>query len=266
MGNLRFSARGLIYNIVTSKVNQSSSTIYLIEESIREGIGKDYDYVIIDTSPSASSVLNGVFVMMSDYFLCPVFPNFFSLQAIDNLYEVLKNWVDLLGDFKSTTNFRGLSFQPKFLGIIINMAKRFETKNGDQTDQITAKYTQKWREKLNKSIDSFYTQLIDTKRTVTKNEFRKIFSFEDKQSTPFIIEELCDFTGQIRNISEMSGCPVVDLNNDTVKTTCPRIPIVYFSIIPEYNSKKKMTHYEKVFKDAVDSYNYIANSIVKNLK
>ena len=261
-----FKVESLIYNIVTSKVNQSSSTIYLIEESIREGIGKGYDYVIIDTSPSASSILNGVFIMMSDYFLCPIFPNFFSLQAIDNLYEVLKNWVDLLGDFKSTTNFRGLSFQPKFLGIMINTAKRLETKKGSKTDQITTKYTQNWREKLNKSIDSFYTQLIDTKRTVTKDEFRKIFNFEDRQSKPFIIDELCDFTGQIRNISEMAGYPVVDLNNEIVKATCTKIAIKYFSIKPKYASKKSMTHYQKVFKDTVDSYNYIANSIVKNLK
>jgi chromosome partitioning protein len=258
-----FEIESRLYSIATSLVSKNDGTIYSIEEAVRD-LGKNYDYVLIDTSPSASSILNGVFVMMSDYFLAPVFPNFFSLQAIDNLYDVMQNWINLLSSFQVTPNNKGLSFRPKFLGIIINMAKRYNDKNESNKTTI---YSQNWKNKLNKSISEFYLKVLDVNRTVTKLEFEKIF----ENSVPFVIEELCDFTGQIRSVAEISGTPVIDLTQDKVNNAIKKnnsiegagqISPIY---IKKANSNSKATHYIKAFDDVSKSYAYIAKSIANNL-
>lgn len=65
--------------------------IYSIEKFFRETLLKDYDFILIDFSPSASSIINGILMMMSDYFIVPTFPTLFSLQAVENLENVIKN-------------------------------------------------------------------------------------------------------------------------------------------------------------------------------
>ena len=260
-GSVKFTFENKLNVIISNKDIYKDSTVYSVEEGIRE-LGKDFDYIIIDSSPSANSILNGVLVMMSDYFISPVFPNFFSLQAMQNLYPVLENWILQLGTFKLTSSEKGLSFRPKFLGLIINMAKRFEDKKGSKTTI----YAEKWRKKLNETLDKFYIDLYETKRIISKDDFTKIFSGQN----PFVIQEICDFTGQIRNISELSGCPVVDLNKNIVNKT-----------ISSFNAKqsekeRKMqqiqidednnNHYGKAFKAVIDSYDFIAKSIAENLK
>jgi len=64
---------------------------YRIEQKIRGYLKKDckdsegYDFIVIDTSPNASSIVNAILLMMSDYFIAPVTPSFYSMQAIQNL-------------------------------------------------------------------------------------------------------------------------------------------------------------------------------------
>lgn len=54
--------------------------------------------------------------MSSDYFIAPVAPSFFSLQAIDNLSTIFRSWIMLLDDCQSTQAFpNGIDFRVKFL-------------------------------------------------------------------------------------------------------------------------------------------------------
>lgn len=73
-------------------------------------------------------------MMLTDYFITPVSPTFFSLQAIDNLSTIFNNWIKLLGEYETTQSFKGLSFKPKFLGLVVQMAKRF---NGGSVQETT---------------------------------------------------------------------------------------------------------------------------------
>ncbi|MCX2525595.1 ParA family protein, partial [Larsenimonas rhizosphaerae] len=51
----------------------------------------DFDYVLIDMSPSVGS-LNQCLLMGSDYFVVPTAPDFFCVQAIQSLISILPDW------------------------------------------------------------------------------------------------------------------------------------------------------------------------------
>ncbi len=249
-----FRTESLIFNTVINKLNNAdnNSTIYSIEDGIRNELGEKYDYILIDTSPSANSMINGVFVIMSDYFLCPIFHNFFSLQAINNLDQVIDNWIDLLKSFRASSNNRGLSFNPKFLGVIINTLKRYTTENNETITETS----KNWQNLLNQSILKFQGKIYDSgKRAVTENEFKKTF----EKSKPFIIEEICHFTDILRSYAEYAGVPVIELTQQDIKNHKKKVgktPVVL-------NSPKNSYH--KPFKGVVNSYNYIAECIAKNI-
>jgi cellulose biosynthesis protein BcsQ len=68
--------------------------VLLFQQSIKKQKAV-YDFILIDTSPSANSIINALIMMLSDYFIAPVSPSFFSLQAVDNLSFIFQNWVNL---------------------------------------------------------------------------------------------------------------------------------------------------------------------------
>jgi hypothetical protein len=148
-------------------------------------------------------------MMLSDYFIAPVSPTFFSLQAVDNLSSIFQNWIKLLGDYQTTQSFRGLNFQPKFLGLVVQMAKRF---NGGSVNEGTSfsKSAEKWIEDVNNSVKKFQQFAMARNMAISQEEFLKIFP----NSSPFIIQKCCDFTSQLRSIAEKAGVPVIHLTQD----------------------------------------------------
>jgi chromosome partitioning protein len=248
-----FSLESYLYSIVAQKSTIRNPAIYKMEQSIRN-LGKEYDYILIDTSPSASSILNGILVMMSDYLICPVFPNFFSLQAIDNLQEVMKNWVTLLYDYRSTPNNEGLSFLPKFLGIVINTARRYENAG---TKQKVTHFAEKWREQLNRSVKRFSQVSLDAGRSVTSEQFKKIFIHK----MPFVIEEIYHFTDQLRHLAEKAGLPVISLTNDIIRDIVRKDGGSVVTVTPTRAGRK--THYHEAFQKVSESYKKIAQGVCK---
>jgi cellulose biosynthesis protein BcsQ len=94
-----------MYSIIKNKNDFTRDIPYKFEQSLRMNIA-EYDFILVDTSPSASSIINALLVMSSDYFIAPVSPSFFSLQAIDNLSTIFQNWMTLLGEYEQTQGFR----------------------------------------------------------------------------------------------------------------------------------------------------------------
>lgn len=81
------------------------------------------DYVLVDTSPSLSS-LNRNLLMTCDYFLVPTSPDFYSVMAIDSLAEIFPNWIDWANKASELNVLKQASYpfpkpHPKFLGTII---------------------------------------------------------------------------------------------------------------------------------------------------
>jgi len=80
-------AQELSGSIQTLK-NLPGAISYLFEKTANKFSA---DYILIDMSPSLSSI-NQNLLMISDYFIVPTSPDFFSVMAIDSLASILPKW------------------------------------------------------------------------------------------------------------------------------------------------------------------------------
>ena len=244
-GDISLSAlESRLYNVITSRNELNRDIPYKFEQAIRSKI-KEYDFILIDTSPSASSIINALCVMSSDYFIAPVSPTFFSLQAIDNLSEVITNWIELLAPYQATQGRKGISFTPQFLGIVVQFAKRFKG-GAIKTDYSAA--TEEWIIELNKSAKRFLDFARVRGLTVAEKDFKILF----QKSSPFIIEKCCDYTQQLRTISEKEGIPIIYLTQEICKKHKKSVDI-----------QKEASQYARSFSSINESYRYIAEGLTK---
>lgn len=227
-----------LYSIVRNKNDFTKDIPYKFEMSIRKFL-EDYDFILIDTSPSASSIINALMVMSSDYWIAPVAPSFFSLQAIDNLRTIFKNWTELLSGYKDPMGrYPSLSLNVKFLGLVIQMAKRFKWYSAA---------TEQWVSDINNSAKNFHKYAIETGRAISDKEFWDIFW---ENQTPFVIEKCCDFTPNLRWIAEKNGIPVIYLTQEICWPT-------------DISSDSPNAQYAKSFKSINESYRSIAAGLIK---
>jgi len=197
-----------LYGIVKNKNAYTEAIPYKFERSVRDR-AKEYDFILIDMPPNAGSIINGLYIMACDYFITPVSPTFFSLQAIDNLSAVVQSWIDLLSDYQSTHGRMGISCNPKFLGIVVQLAKRF---NSGVVPEATgySRSTEDWINDVNESVKKFVTFASVRTMAISKEDFAS--AFPDRM--PFVIEKCCDFTPKLRAISEKEGVPVIHLTQE----------------------------------------------------
>lgn len=80
-------AQELSASIQTLK-NLPGSIAYLLDKTAEK---YSADYILIDMSPSLSSI-NQNLLMTSDFFILPTIPDFFSVMAIDSLATILPKW------------------------------------------------------------------------------------------------------------------------------------------------------------------------------
>ncbi len=202
-----------LYGIIKNRNNFTQDIPYKFEKSITD-FRADYDFILIDTSPSASSIINALLVISSDYFIAPVAPSFFSLQAIDNLSTIFQNWIQLLQEYRTTQWFRkGLSFDVKFLWLVVQLAKRFKGYSSA---------TNAWVKDVNESAKKFQNYAATIDKSITHQEFIQIFWNE---SSPFIIEKCCDFTPKLRSIAEKEGVPVIYLTQSICTKHDPTVDV-----------------------------------------
>ena len=242
------STEANIYGIITSNNDFFKEIPWKFEQSIRKN-ANDYDFVLIDTSPSASSIINALLVLSSDYFIAPVSPSFFSLQAVDNLSTIFQNWLKLLAPYGLTAGLRnGLSFQVKFLGVVVQLAKRF---NGGWKANMDwfARATEDWITEVNKSVKNFHKYVMRTDNAISEEDFQTIFG---TWNTPFIIEKCCDFTQKLRTIAEKEGIPVIYLNQDICKKFDKKVDVT-----------KETGQYFKALTYINTQYRKIASSLVR---
>lgn len=239
-----------LYGIIKNRNEFTNDIPSKFERAIRKQ-KNNYDFILIDTSPSASSIINAMIMMISDYFITPVSPAFFSLQAIDNLSSIFQNWIKLLGDYETTKSFKGLNFQPKFLGLVVQMAKRF---NGGSVKEGTSfsRSAEKWIKDVNTSVRKFQEFASKRNISISEEEFKSIFAAD---SNPFIIQKCCDFTSQLRSIAEKAGVPIVNLTQEL----CNNYKDTKTMVV---DITKPKGQYAISFKSITDSYGKVANGLI----
>lgn len=197
--------------------------------------------------PSTSSIIVALLVLISDYFIAPVIPSFYSLQAIENLAEIFKNWIELLEKFERTPTDEGISFRVKFLGLILQQAKRYKAYSAA---------TERWTHEINKRLDEYARYALDRNRIITATEFKTVFTGQ----SPYIIEKCYDFTANLRNVAETAGIPVIQLTQDLCNN---------FKNLNKRNQAPDITtpdsQYKRAFDETCLSYKRIASSLIQNL-
>jgi cellulose biosynthesis protein BcsQ len=242
-----------IYGIIKNRNEFTDEIPYKFEQSIRKHKSV-YDFVLVDTSPSASSIINALIMMSTDYFITPTSPTFFSLQAVDNLSQIFGNWIKLLGEYETRIGFRGLSFKPKFLGLVVQMAKRFNGGSVHEGMTSFSSSTEKWISDANVSAKKFQRFASLRNLTISQDEFEEIFG---NDPTPFIIQKCCDFTNQLRSIAEKAGVPVIYLTQEI----CNK----YKDSKTTVDITKNDGQYARSFNSISQSYNKIADGLVRLL-
>ena len=81
------------------------------------------DFILVDMSPSLGPI-NRNLLMTSDYFIVPMFPDYFSAMATESLASILPKWSAWAKQSKSSSLLREAIYpfpdrHPKFLGTII---------------------------------------------------------------------------------------------------------------------------------------------------
>lgn len=228
-----------ISNFITSRLNPDRRNIQEMQEAIFK-YKDDFDFILIDTSPSSTSVLNAFFVLSSDYFISPLTPTFFSLQAIDNLGSVIKKWVESFSPIYKEGGQKGFMYNNlgKFLGIIIQQGKLYSTKSNKFTSD-----TRGWIKTLNEKASRNQASLLGINKSITKEEF--VNFFPDRE--PFVIDIFPDFTSKVRKIAEHHGEPVIYLDKNSKDEK--GIPI----------SKT----YQENLEATKECYKFLANNLVK---
>lgn len=170
------------------------------------------DFTILDLSPSLS-IFNMLTVMSSDYFLVPVNPSYFSLQAVDSLIDVFKKWSNMLDPYtKYRLNDSGIDIKTKFLGLILQNYGKYDNENNK--DGIVNAFND-WVKKVNQSAVSFAKSLYNTDKAILPEEFNAAFCTNENNVSPYIISKIPRFN-RFSAMSETYGVPVSALNRNII--------------------------------------------------
>ncbi len=227
-----------------------------IQKRIFDFIKEDkYDFVLIDTSPNAISTLNALLVGMSNYFIAPVIPSFFSKEAIKNLTSVFSEWKSKLEKVRRLPNTAyGIDFDVKFLGICVQMAKRQDKINN--IDGITHAHYQ-WSKEINDAISPFF----DTHKYCTIKEFTNIFA----NTEPYVIDICIDVAPELRSIAERCGKPVIAITQEDCIQFKNKEAKMNTDITNEYLAKGKKNYHYSAKKMITEQFDYISQSLIDAL-
>ncbi len=206
-------------------------------------IAKNYDYTFIDLSPNANSNMNGLFVFTSDYLIIPVFPEFYSKQAVDNMNTIYLGWKKIFMDDADIQEY-GFDNKVKSLGIVIQKARRYG-RSGQLSNHRNANHIEEWVKQLNNSICEFQ-KMRDSSGGIDTSEFQRIFANQE----PFVIEKFCDFAGKLKSSSEKYG---------------KGLPVSRLNLIEDKRVKNtlQITQWRQAYEDVVNSYKKVGDALLK---
>ncbi|MDC8001390.1 AAA family ATPase [Aequorivita todarodis] len=151
------------YEVPLSIAHQLSNTIPTLKNlpgalnSFLDLLAQKYsaDYILIDMNPSLSSINQNLFCL-SDYFLVPTSPDYFSVMAIKSLTNVLPKWEQWAKMARITFKDSSYPFPDKttkFLGTIV---QNFTIRNGEPSSAF-----KKWIDEVSNTVTNTLVPTIN---------------------------------------------------------------------------------------------------------
>ena len=181
--------------------NLPGSVTHLIRITAKHN---DIDIVLLDMSPSVGA-LNQCFLMGSDYFIVPTFPDYYCDQAIRSLARVIPKWNNKITSFRDSTLTYPFQNPPQFLGTI---SQRYRPRSG------TAAYSfQRWIDKIkNTSKTQLVPALENINMVIPLTKFQSV----NVDDTPYNLANISDFNSLIAQ-SQKHNVPVFALDDSQIE-------------------------------------------------
>lgn len=211
-------AQGLSGSLVTLQ-NLPGALHYLFSKTAEK---YEADFILVDMSPSLGPI-NQNLLTTSDYFIVPMFPDYFSAMATESLASILPKWSAWAKQAKSSSLLQDAIYpfpdkNPKFLGTII---QNFRVKKGSPAAAF-----QRWIEEIKMGVQSKLIPMLNENDMLLPDELYQKASivgpgetqlrlfFDDIASQPIL--QVSDFNTLIAR-SQEHNAPVFDLTDDQLE-------------------------------------------------
>ncbi|OGH00951.1 MAG: hypothetical protein A2600_03635 [Candidatus Lambdaproteobacteria bacterium RIFOXYD1_FULL_56_27] len=171
----------------------------------------DADFVLIDMSPSLSSMNQNILVT-SDYFLIPTAPDYFSVMAIESLATTLPKWVAWAHKAANSETLKTATYpfpdtKLKFIGTVIQRYRQRKKKPTVGFQNWFSEINTKVKGRLVPSLSQ--TQLLLDAATYENNTIK---------DTAYCLAQIPDFNTLI-TASQTHQTPVFALTDDMIGHT-----------------------------------------------
>lgn len=207
----------------------------------------DADFILVDMSPSLGPI-NQNLLTTSDYFIVPMFPDYFSAMATASLASILPKWSAWAKQAKALDLLREAIYPfpdkcPKFLGTII---QNFRIKKG-----VPAAAFQRWIDEIKSGVAKTLIPVLSENDMLLPDELYYEASmigseqaqlslfFQDTVSQPIL--QLSDFNTLIA-LSQEHHAPVFDLTDAELGKDGTVLK----------NMKQSMERFRDLFSDGAD--------------
>lgn len=232
-GNIKFAeyditlgmAQTISDAIVTLK-NLPGSINYLLDKTAEK---YDADYILIDMSPSLSSINQNLF-MICDYFIIPSSPDYFSVMALDSLSNVLPKWYKQSLKLQENEILQDAEYKfpnktPKFLG---NIIQNFNVRSNEPTLGF-----RKWFDKIN---------VLTAEKFVPTLEKEKMLIKRTCYSNDYLLAKIPNFNSLV-TYSQNHNMPVFELTEEQLQQSGVVLGL----------SEEKIEKFREVFSDLADN-------------
>lgn len=132
----------------------------------------------------------------------------------------------------------------KFLGVVVNLANQYADQKTKQTD--------KWVNDLNTAVHDLQKRLLNDKKSLTDQEFESIFDGQ----TPFIIDQVNNYTGNLRTAADLCGLPLTHISHHDIQNTLKTLGRPFTCNITQ-------KHYKEHYEETNAAYARIVAGLVK---
>ncbi|MCW6034667.1 ParA family protein [Spirulina subsalsa FACHB-351] len=186
--------------------NIPGSINYLLQKTAEKF---NADYILIDMSPSFSSI-NQNLLVISDFFIIPTTADFFSVMAIESLARILPKWFDWGKNASSKqilkdANYPFPDINPRFLGTII---QNYRMRKGTETVAF-----QKWIQRIETDVSNELIPALNGKGMILDKSL-----YQNLEVYPsYTLQKIPDFNSLIA-LSQEYNTPIFALTTEQLNS------------------------------------------------